>query len=637
MRIRGTTRVALAVTGALALAALVPSSAPAGAAGVTTHGWMGLTAIERVADDDLKTLLSTHAEQVRSGAQFPDGGYVPGNAHGEEAHWSRFTDAYAAQILARDDCGDLTAPDGPCAAEVAHLMGVLAHGMGDEVWDWLFEPNSPDLDEYYLPEELSAVQDGGGQELVMDLVAIGVHGRTGGALPPLPSKPDLLAAFDAAGLDGVTPEMLDTGQVALQVIYQAEASWVAQHLPGVLAEMPWMSHNVVDAPGGVSYAADAIAAQWESMWGHLLGDRSATEVGATYPAAEQRRIPATGWVRTYQPGSHPGRGGARTRISASLSYALPYDKPGVDPDVPPVSEQLPAGSMTLTDLSTDELVPLLAGYPRVVPYGPGAGTHNVDLQPGADLTPCTWYRVDITSSLLDADGNPVVPYAWTFRTGTDGAGRRCADDPFTSDERYVQAAYGDLFERGPGGGELEGWTARFDRGLTPAAFASGLVGSTEHRRRLVRDAYTDILHRLPSTADRDFWVGQLRTRSLTYVRSRLLGSTEFLTRFGAGAPSVIVDATYDRVLGRAPDDAGGTFWVDQIAGGLSPTTFAARLLASPESARRIVRGTYDRLLDQQPGGPALDFWWPRVAAADERVLVAAILRSNGYYGHAQAA
>ena len=78
-------------------------------------------------------------------------------------------------------------------------MGIVAHGTGDEVWDWLFEPNSPDLDEYYLPEELAPFQDGGGQELVMDLVAIGVHHRPGGAPPALPSVSDLLAAFEASG------------------------------------------------------------------------------------------------------------------------------------------------------------------------------------------------------------------------------------------------------------------------------------------------------------------------------------------------------------------------------------------------------------------------------------------------------
>ncbi|HMJ76443.1 MAG TPA: hypothetical protein VK507_10750, partial [Iamia sp.] len=284
---------------------------------MTTHAWMAESAIDLVDAPALEALLEANVTQVRAGARFPDGGYGPGNVYGEEAHWQRFTDVYAGIIRDKESCGDLTAPTGPCAAQIAHLMGIVAHGTGDEVWDWLFEPNSPDLDEYYLPEELAPFQDGGGQELVMDLVAIGVHHRPGGAPPALPSVPDLLAAFAASGQEGVTAEQLAFGQQYIDIVYGAESGWVRNHLAGVRREMPWLSHNLVTAPGGVEYAARAIAGQWDDMWARLLGQDPTTEVSATYPADQQRRIPATGWVRTYQPGSHPGRGGARTRISAS--------------------------------------------------------------------------------------------------------------------------------------------------------------------------------------------------------------------------------------------------------------------------------------------------------------------------------
>src|SRR5690606_8267398 len=177
-RMRRTRRIGTSAYGLwLAAAAVALAHAPpAGAAGMTTHTWMAEEAVDLVETPELRALLLAHLDQVRSGAKFPDGGYFPGLIHGEEAHWQRFFDARVERLLARTDCGDLSDPEGPCAAEIAHLMGNVAHGTGDEVWDWLFEPNSPDRDEYYLHPDLSAFQDEGGQELVMDLVAIARYG-----------------------------------------------------------------------------------------------------------------------------------------------------------------------------------------------------------------------------------------------------------------------------------------------------------------------------------------------------------------------------------------------------------------------------------------------------------------------------
>lgn len=619
--------VGLAGLAVVAVAGLVPTGGPpAGAAGMTTHAWMASSAVDLVEDGQLRTLLEANLAQVRSGAKFPDGGYGPGNVYGEEAHWQRFTDVYADLIRGKDTCGDLAAPTGPCAAQVAHLMGIVAHGTGDEVWDWLFEPNSPDLDEYHLPPELAAFQDGGGQELVMDLVAIGVHGQPGGTPPPLPVVPDLLAAFAAAGQQGVTAEQLAFGQQYLDVVYQAESAWVPAHLPGVLRDMPWMSTNMVTAPGGVEYAARAIAGQWDDMWDRLLGADPTTRVTATYPADGQRRIPATGWVRTYQPGSHPGRGGARTRIAASLSYALPYRHPGGDP----VSEQLPAGSLTLTERDTDTPVPLMAGYPRVVPYGPDAGTHTVALQPAADLAPCTWYRVDVTEALLDADGDPVTPTSWELRTGADGEGRRCDDDPLTADERWIGAAYQDVLDRPATDGDLETWTHARERGLTGRAFAAALVGSPESRARFARDLYTTYLDRPADPAGAAYWADSLRTTTLWNVRARVLGTPEVYARSG-GTDADYVEHLYPLALGRPASAPDVAYWSGRLGSGLGRGTLAKQLLASDEAVRRLVRTTYEDLVGAGPTGPDLDAVVARVKAADERILLRGIIDSDGYY------
>lgn len=414
-------RMTVAVTALLAVTAIgVAGRAPrADAAGITTHGWMAVTAIDQVADPALKALLQAHREQVRAGASFPDVGYIAPNTYGEEAHWQRFVDNYLDRIAARTDCGDITAPNGPCADEIAHAFGVAAHGMGDEVWDWLFEPNSPDRGEYWTDPGVPMANDGGA-EAQMDLVAIGRYGVPRPVTPPIPDPAMLVGAFDDSGLSGVTAAQFDLVP-GLPILWDVEKNWSTAHLAQVEAAMPWMSANLVTAPGGVDFAATAIAGYWSSLWGRLEGAQPATSVSITYPAPGQRGIPATGWDRAeFLPGSARGRGGAQTRITAVLTSARPY-VPGSGG--PAVSQELPAGGMTITDVATGAPVALKSGFPRSVPYGNDAGEHVIDVQPAADLDACTTYRVDVgvDSPVLDARGVAIEPYSWTFTT-------RCADD-----------------------------------------------------------------------------------------------------------------------------------------------------------------------------------------------------------------
>ena len=53
---------------------------------------------------------------------------------------------------------------GPVRGEGRVLFGAAGHGMGDEVWDWLFEPNGPGFGEQYIPPEWAPVVGPGGLE-----------------------------------------------------------------------------------------------------------------------------------------------------------------------------------------------------------------------------------------------------------------------------------------------------------------------------------------------------------------------------------------------------------------------------------------------------------------------------------------
>ncbi len=413
-------RTLIALLGAFAVA--VPA---AHAAGIVTHAWMGLEAIPRVQPAALRDLLDAHRDQVRAGAEFPDGGYwtrslgTPGGDYGEEAHWQRFIDAYAAEIRNDPGCAPLTDPYGPCAAEIAHLMGAAAHGMGDEVWDWLFEPNGPGFDESYLPADIAAFVGPGGLEVQLDIVAIARHARPTGPTPVLPDAAKIGAAFAAIGRADIATAALPVGENFLDVERGVETTWASSHADALERAMPWTSAHVIDAPGGIDFAADAIAGYYESIWGDLLGDVPPTRVAVTAPFDGQVNVPATGWTGGYSPGSNPGNRGGLTRIAAALSRALPYHAQAGQGSIP---SQLPVDALRLRDLETGDLVAPAGGYPRIVPYNPEAGEHVVAFQPAGDLAPCRWYEVETTETLVDSRQRPVTPTAWSFQTsGCDRA------------------------------------------------------------------------------------------------------------------------------------------------------------------------------------------------------------------------
>ena len=613
------------------------ASQPAGAAGITTHAWMATTAVDKVTVPQLKALLKANIGQVYAGAQFPDSGYLPGNTYGEEAHWQRFYDSYAHIIMTKPGCGALTNPTGPCAAEIAHMMGAIAHGMGDEVWDWLFEPESVDLNEYYLPAAFGSYADAGGQELQMDIAAIGLYGRVNPVAPPIPSKPDILAALDAAGFHGATAAQLDFGQLAQSVIHRAEANLAAAHTTPLRAAMPYLSANLVTEPGGVDFAARAIAAEWESMWGRLLDNRPSlssnepsTKVSVTYPADGQRRVPATGWVRSYSPGSSPGRGGARTRIAAALTYSLPYVPATGGPNT---SANLAPNTMTLREKATGKAVPIMSGYPRAVPYGADAGEHMVDIQPAADLSPCTWYTAGVSAALKDERQQPVVPSTWSFRTGA-ASGGPCADDPMTQKEAWIVKVQLDLRGVTLSPADLATRAYRLDRDMDRVPAATEAVGSVEYRRLLVAGSYRSYLGRAPTDDEREQGAVRVSTESLTPLRSEILGSSEFFSRSG-GRNSSFVSAAYLKVTGQQIGAVDLATWTDQLDHGGSRTSVAAVMLRSDAGARQLIGLTTLQLLNRPATSAEVVAWTARVSAADERVLAIGILSGDEYLARAQ--
>lgn len=455
------------VGSALAALALAGAAAErADAAGMVTHAWMAESGIAHVTDPKLRGLLAANAVEVGSGAAYPDSGYIvggfyDGGDYGEISHWERFVNGYVQHVrdkVEAGECGeDLADPLGPCAGLVAHLMGAAAHGIGDEMWDWLFEPQFADrgedpggrhrIDDYPGHEHLAGVspdlahgaedleyeilhgrigpQDLGfpgdliySSEYTMDVIAIADHRRLLWS-PTLPPIGDLLQIYSKIGYDHIDAAGLIAGHTAVNGVLAAERlSLVEAH--SVRLDLPWTSAHMDDESGGVHDVGLAVAGYYEALWRKLHapgGETPAPVVTSVHPEPEERGVPTRWQPAKTEPGPYPGRGGAENRIVAVLSHALD-------------SQTVTSENFMLLDAEGAE-VPALPGFPRPGPYGNGDGTHTMLFYPAVDLEPCATYTARVTTGLRDwspgADGwsqsGLAAPHEWRFQTrsadGTD--------------------------------------------------------------------------------------------------------------------------------------------------------------------------------------------------------------------------
>jgi hypothetical protein len=403
----------------LATALVLAVAAPAHGAGVTTHAYMDEAAVAFVSDPKLAALLEANGDALLSGGAFPDGGYAssgfPGGNYGEDSHWQRFVDAYVRQIRSRGDCGELTDPAGPCAKVVAHLFGAAGPGLGDELWDWLFEPAMADHGEspthpvfrHDLPgfAELSGTTPLNlinTSEYVMDIIALVDGGRLAKAGTFPPPSDDLLAAYRAIRRDDITAPGLFAGHGLITAAQIGERSGLAEEYARVKLTMPWSSAHMFSAPGGVYFNARAIAAYYDAIWHTLLtGQPAPLRVGNVTPV--HGSVGVTTDFQPAQTAPGPRGGGSAKRILATFSAAI--DPLTVTPE-----------TFRLYDEAGAAVAPM-DGWPRMGPYGPGDGEHTMMFYPAEDLAPCAHYTAEVTRGVRDWFGQRLKhPLRWAFAT-----------------------------------------------------------------------------------------------------------------------------------------------------------------------------------------------------------------------------
>ncbi len=201
---------------------------------------------------------------------------------------------------------------------------------------------------------------------------------------------------------------------------------------------------------------------------------------------------------------------------------------------------------------------------------------------------------------------------------------------------FVTAAFTDLLGRPPSPEEHDRHVAAIQAGGSRAGLARHLVDSDEWLGKVVSDLYQDTLGRHPDDAGRSYWIEELRRRrvSVSAAAAAFYASPEHFTGIGGGTTSTWVEHLYQQVLLRAPDTEGRTYWADR-ATELGRRRVALELHQSLESRRSRVTGLYLALLARAPEAEGLTYWSGRLRDSGDLALAIHLVASPEYSTRAQ--
>lgn len=282
------------------------------------------------------------------------------------------------------------------------------------------------------------------------------------------------------------------------------------------------------------------------------------------------------------------------------------------------------------------------------------GIPAVTLGPGADVVSVlpSFHNVSFVlggtaadAAYVDTRGLPSTVFAHTiggqFALRITVQGRQPVElllprgSVFTYNGRQfelIDAVFQEVLGRPADDAGLGYWFDQLARGAPRSAVAWGILHTDEQAIRHVGAMYQAILHRPPEPAGSAFWSRQLIDGAAPdSLRAQLFGSQEYFDGDGGSDNATYVDAVYDNLLGRAPDAAGRTFWLDRLEQGVSRGTVAAAFLAVDEVRGNRIATYYRDFLGRAATGDELAYWVPVDRAVGEYEVIARFLGSDEYY------
>jgi hypothetical protein len=155
---------------------------------------------------------------------------------------------------------------------------------------------------------------------------------------------------------------------------------------------------------------------------------------------------------------------------------------------------------------------------------------------------------------------------------------------------------------------------------------------------IVTKMYADTLGRTPDPAGLSFWVNLLENRTFTVadVASRFYSSDEYYTLHAGASTQAWVTSLYAKLLNRTPDPGGLQFWINHTNDpSWGRDRVAYNFYQSEESRMDRVQAMYHVLLNREPDIVGWPFWTQRVLTTGDIALAYDIANSTEYWDKAQ--
>ncbi len=254
----------------------------------------------------------------------------------------------------------------------------------------------------------------------------------------------------------------------------------------------------------------------------------------------------------------------------------------------------PSGNATFEAIPTTPGPNVVYGTPIILGSSPVSSNLTAQIQTSA--LPAGSYLISV---LYAGDENFASDAGFSTPLSlTEGA---------SPNTQFVDNVYVDLLHRAADAGSA-GWIHMLNAGAPASTVAQGIENSAEYRAGAVASMYALYLNRLPDSGGLTFWSQALANGgNLEQVEAGIVGSPEYFKLKG-GSDADYVQALYFDVLGRTPDPAGESAWLQALAKGASTWTAAFGFFTSAEFRRNLAASYYNDYLGRPADPAGLTAW-----------------------------
>ncbi len=197
----------------------------------------------------------------------------------------------------------------------------------------------------------------------------------------------------------------------------------------------------------------------------------------------------------------------------------------------------------------------------------------------------------------------------------------------------VQKFYQQVLNRDADASGLQYWAGRLHNGEQPGVIAQGIFESNERLDPIISQYYQQFLLRPADTSGLTYWRDHVWKvyGGPEHVISGMISSPEFFASAG-GTNTGWVTQLYQRLLNRAPDSQGLTYWVNRLNQNVeTKEQVVLGFLSSQEYYTNLVDGFFQQYLQRSPNDAELAYYLNQFqTGASERDIQISIVDQPEY-------